>query len=158
MKSTRSVFLLIAIACIALLGAAVYYQIVEEMAPCPWCVIQRYIFAGIAIVSLILAFSPEKFHRIGLIITGILALFGTAAAFWLIWVQAHPGLSCGIDPMETALNQYPTAKWFPTLFEANGFCTTLYDDVFGLSIPQWSSAAFIVITIVSFVTLYKKLK
>lgn len=156
MKSTKSFFLLIALLCLVLLSVAVYLQIVEEMAPCPWCVIQRYIFCGIGIVSLIFAFSARGAQRVGLWLTGLLGLAGVGAAGWLIWVQAHPGLSCGIDPMETALNKYPTARWFPTLFEANGFCTTMYDDILGLSVPQWSGIWFVIITLATLLVIVKR--
>lgn len=156
MKSTKSFFLLIALICIALLCGAVYFQIVEEMAPCPWCVIQRYIFCGIAIISIIFAFAPRAAQKLGLWLVTLLGLGGIGAASWLIWVQAHPGLSCGIDPMETALNKYPTAHWFPTLFEANGFCTTMYDDIMGLSVPQWSCVWFVIITIATVIVLAKR--
>lgn len=156
MKSTKTYFLLIALFCIALLCGAVYFQVVEEMAPCPWCVIQRYIFCAIAIISLIFAFAPHTAQRIGLWLVSLLGLAGIGAASWLIWVQAHPGLSCGIDPMETALNKYVTARWFPTLFEANGFCTTMYDDIMGLSIPQWSCISFVIITLATVIVLIKR--
>jgi len=63
MKSTKSSLLLVALICIALLGAALYLQIVQEMAPCPLCIIQRYLFAAIAIICIILPFclpAPPK--------------------------------------------------------------------------------------------------
>ena len=54
MKSSKSLFLSVALLCIALLGAALYLQIVEEMMPCPLCIIQRYLFVAIAIIAIVL--------------------------------------------------------------------------------------------------------
>ena len=156
MKSTKSLFLFIAFICVALLAGAVYLQVVEEMAPCPWCVIQRYIFTAIALVCLVFAFLPHTLHRLGLALAALLSAAGTGAAGWLLWVQAHPGVSCGIDPMETSLNTFLPAQWFPTLFQADGLCTTVYDNIVGLSVSQWACVAFIALTIVLGVSALKR--
>jgi len=84
------------------------------------------------------------------------ALSGIGAAGWHLWVKAHPAMSCGIDPMETSLNTIPTAKLLPFLFQANGFCTTEYDPIFGLSIPQWSLIWFAMFAIVLGYVLFKR--
>jgi disulfide bond formation protein DsbB len=148
MKPSKSLFLFVAALSIALLVFAVYLQIVEEMAPCPWCVIQRYIFVAIAAVSLIGVFAPNSVLRLAGIVAALLSTAGTAAAGWLLWVQAHPGVSCGIDPMETSLNTLLPAQWFPTLFKADGLCTTIYDNILGLSVSQWAFVWFIILTLV----------
>lgn len=148
MKSSKTLLLFVALVCIALLGGALYLQVVEEMAPCPWCVIQRYLFAAIALVCLVFAFMPHALHRIGLAIAAMLGIAGIGAAGWLLWVQAHPGASCGIDPMETSLNTLLPAQWFPTLFQADGLCTTVYDNILGLSVSQWACVAFVGLTAV----------
>jgi len=71
-------------------------------------------------------------------------------------VQAHPGTSCGVDPLETSLNTIATAKMFPQLFRADGFCSTPYDPILGLSIPQWSLIWFAIIAIVLGRSLFKR--
>src|SRR5450830_1833495 len=136
MKSSKSLFLSVALLCIALLGAALYLQIVEEMMPCPLCIIQRYIFA----------FLPPGSAKLGAGLGVLAALGGIATAGWHLWVQAHPGTSCGIDPLETSLNTIPTANMFPTLFKADGLCANPYPFL-GLSIPQWSLLWFAIIAI-----------
>ena len=75
------------------------------------------------------------------------ALTGGGVAVWHMWVKAHPTVSCGIDPMETSLNQIVTAKLLPILFKADGFCSTEYDPILGLSIPQWSFVWFVAFTL-----------
>jgi len=146
MKSSKSLLLSVAILCIALLGAALYLQIVEEMMPCPLCIIQRYLFAAIAIICIVFAFLPSGSSRAGAGLGLLAALGGIATAGWHLWVQAHPGTSCGIDPLETSLNTIPTAKLFPMLFKADGLCATPYPFL-GLSIPQWSLIWFAIIAL-----------
>ncbi len=147
MKTSKPLLLAIALVCIALLGAALYLQFVKHMLPCPWCVIQRYAYVAVALICLVSMALPAGGRRIGAGLGSLAALAGAGAAVWLIWVQAHPEVTCGIDPMETSLNTFPTAQWLPFLFKADGFCTTEYPPILGLSIPQWSLFWFLVFAI-----------
>lgn len=146
MKSSRSLLLCVALLCVALLGVALYLQIVEEMLPCPLCVIQRYLFAAIALICIVSASLPPGAVRTGAGLGLLGALGGVASAGWHLWTQAHPGMSCGIDPLEASLNTMPTARLIPLLFKADGLCATPYPFL-GLSIPQWSLIWFAVIAL-----------
>ena len=148
MNSQKIWLLTVALFCFGLLGAALYVQYVLYMFPCPWCVIQRYAFFMISLTCLISAFLSPGAARRGSVFGVLFALGGAGAAIWLIWLQAHPSASCGIDPVETSLNQFPAAKLLPLLFEANGMCATEYDPIFGLTVPRWSLLSFIAIIIV----------
>jgi protein subunit release factor B len=93
-----------------LVGAALYLQHAKDMLPCPLCVIQRYLFLGIGDLQ-----PDRRFER-----------QNQGRRRWRCWragrpghrrqalyVLAHPGFSCGIDPMETILNKIPTATCCP---------------------------------------------
>jgi disulfide bond formation protein DsbB len=144
MPSSRNALLLIAAVSIALVGAALYLQHAKDMLPCPLCVIQRYLFLGIAIFSLIGAFA----NKIKVLATLALlcALGGLGVVGKHLYVLAHPGFSCGIDPMETMLNKVPTATMLPWLFRADGLCEAAQDTVLGLNVPQWSAVWFVLLT------------
>lgn len=145
MKSSKPLFLLVALVCVALLGFAMYLQIVEEMQPCPLCVIQRYMFVLIAAFSLIAWSAPSPASR-GSAALGLLsAIGGAGTAIWHLYVKAHPGVSCTTDPLETAINQLPTAKLLPQVFTADGFCSAPWPPVLGLQIPTWSLIWFIIL-------------
>lgn len=148
MKTTKPLLLAVALVSIALIGSAVYLQVFERMRPCPWCVIQRYAFALIALTCLVFAALPARAGRLGAGLAFLESLAGLGAASWLLWVKAHPSVSCGIDPVETALNKIATARWLPMLFEANGECTTEYPPILGLTVAQWSFAWFIILAAV----------
>jgi disulfide bond formation protein DsbB len=156
MKSSKILLIAIAVACLALLGGAVYLQLVRYMLPCPWCVIQRYIFLAIAVICLITALLPASATRIGAALGTLTALGGCGAAGWLVWVQAHPSVSCGIDPMETSLNKIFSAKLLPVLLKADGMCSTEYEPILGVSLPQWSLTAFVVFTIVLGIVAFRR--
>jgi disulfide bond formation protein DsbB len=144
MPSSRTLLLVIAAACFALIGAALYLQHVKDMLPCPLCVIQRYLFLAVGVCSLVGALGGKNKAGAGLALLG--ALGGLAVVGKHLYVLAHPGFSCGIDPMETALNKIPTATMLPWLFRADGLCENARDTLLGLSIPQWSAVWFALLT------------
>ncbi|MBV8624609.1 disulfide bond formation protein B [Herbaspirillum sp. NPDC087042] len=156
MKSSKPVFLLVALVCIALLGFAMYLQIVEEMQPCPLCVIQRYMFVLVAAFALLGYFMPLPARRAGAALGVLAALGGAGTAIWHLYVKAHPGVSCTTDPLETALNQLPTAKLWPQMFTADGFCSAPWPPVFGLQIPTWSLIWFVLLALVLLVQVFAR--
>ncbi len=156
MKSTKLPLIVIALACFALIGGALYFQIVEYMLPCPWCVIQRYAFIAVAITCLLSACLSPRAAKRGTWLAMLFSVLGAGAAGWHVWIKAHPSISCGLDPVETSLNHIFTAKLIPVLFRADGICTTEYDPLFGLSLPQWSLVWFIAFTIALFLLARRK--
>lgn len=148
MTLSKSLLLAIAALCIALLGGALYLQYVKDMQPCPLCVIQRYAFVAIAVICLVFAILPRVLSRLGAALASLAALAGAGSAGWHLWIKAHPGTSCGIDPLETALNALPSAKWLGFLFNADGLCAATYPPILGLSIPQWSLTWFLILAFV----------
>jgi disulfide bond formation protein DsbB len=135
MIHTRSLLLSIALAAFGLIGVALYLQHGLDMLPCPLCVIQRYLFLAIGVCALIGAYGKPK---VGAGLGLLAALGGLYTAGDHLYILAHPGLSCGIDPVETFLNKIPTATYLPFLFRADGLCEDALAPWFGLSIPQWS--------------------
>ena len=148
MKTSRSVFLAVAAAALALLGVALYLQHVLEMQPCPLCVMQRYAFFAIALICLVAAFLQGTAEKVGAGLGLVAALGGAGIAGWHLWVKAHPAVSCGVDPLETSLNKIFSAELLPFLFKADGFCTTEYAPILGLSIPQWALIWFLAFALV----------
>ena len=58
---TRAVFGLIAVACAALVATAIFYMQEElGLEPCPMCVLSRYTFIGIGLVSLAAAIHAPR--------------------------------------------------------------------------------------------------
>jgi disulfide bond formation protein DsbB len=143
MPASRKILLLIAAVSLALVGAALYLQHAKEMLPCPLCIIQRYLFLGVAIFSLVGAFTNKLKLWAGVALLSALGGLGVASKH--LYVIAHPGFSCGIDPMETVLNRIPTATLLPYVFRADGLCEAALDNVLGLSVPQWSALWFVIL-------------
>lgn len=145
MPRSRSALLAIALISFALIGVALYLQHAKDMLPCPLCVIQRYLFLGVGIAALVGALSDKI--RAGAAVALLAALGGLGVAGRHLYVLANPGFSCGIDPMETALNKIPTANLMPWLFRAEGLCENAGDTIVGLSVPQWSAVWFVLLAL-----------
>ena len=144
MPTSRHVLILISLVSFALIGAALYLQHAKDMLPCPLCVIQRYLFIGVGIFSLVGA--AARWMKTFTALALACALGGLGYVAEHLYVLAHPGFSCGIDPRETMLNELPTATALPALFRADGLCEAAQDTVLGLNVPQWSAVWFALLT------------
>lgn len=142
MKTSKPVLFAVGVISLSLVGFALYLQHVKGQMPCPLCVIQRYVFLALALVCFVFAAMPRGATRLGASLGVLTALGGAGVAGWHVWVKAHPSVSCGIDPLETSLNKFPTAELMPFVFKADGLCSAEYPDILGLSNPQWSLVWF----------------
>lgn len=148
MKTSKPILVAVGVISLALVGFALFLQHAKGQMPCPLCVIQRYLFISLAAVCFLFAALPRGVTRFGASLGAMTALGGAGVAGWHVWVKANPSVSCGIDPLETALNKYPTAELMPFLFKADGFCSAEYPAILGLSNPQWSLIWFVTLALV----------
>ncbi|MFZ6770517.1 disulfide bond formation protein B [Undibacterium sp. Di26W] len=142
MNLSKKILLSIAVICIALLGAALYLQIVEKMLPCPYCIFQRYAFALVAVFCIVAVGLQGAGHRLATGMALISSMVGLAAAGKHVWIMSTPSMSCGIDPLETGLNKMLMAQVWPAMFRADGLCETPYPPTLGLSLPAWAAIFF----------------
>jgi disulfide bond formation protein DsbB len=155
--SNKPLLFICASASFALLGYGLYLQHVLDMAPCPYCILQRYAFAAVGIAALCGALSRSNgFIKAWSGLAALAALTGTGLAIYLLYVQSNPSVSCGIDPMETALNKILPALWLPSVFKAEGLCSAQYPPILGLSIAQWALVWFVVFSIALIVGVFKR--
>lgn len=154
MLKNRTLLIAIALACFTVIGVALYYQHVKFMAPCPFCVIQRYAFLFAGIFALVAAMVQRQKPWIALALAS--ALGGAFTVYKHLDVIANPGFSCGIDPKTTFLNKLFTAQVLPSVFEADGLCESAGEAVMGLSIPHWSAVWFAIITVALIVALVRR--
>ena len=154
MPNNRTLLTALGLICFALIGAALYLQHAMDLLPCPLCVIQRYAFLLAGVFALLAAWTgPARlFNALAL----VASLTGLGFVGKHLYVLAHPGFSCGIDPMETFLNKIPTATAMPWLFRADGLCENATDGLFGVGIPQWSAIWFVILSLALIYTLLRR--
>jgi disulfide bond formation protein DsbB len=123
--------------------------------PCPLCILQRVGYLGIAIFCfLAVGIHPLRklFHGFAV----VAAAYGLSVAARQVWLMSHPETSCGIDPLETWINQFQVVKGLPWLFKADGLCSAQLPAILGLQVPEWSLLWFGVFLLILLLTLFRK--
>ncbi|MCF5141896.1 disulfide bond formation protein B [Pseudomonas sp. WS 5532] len=152
----RRFLVLLGIICLALIGGALYMQVVLGEAPCPLCILQRYALLLIAIFAFIGAAMRRKSAVTvfeGLVVLS--AVGGVAVAGHHVYTQFFPEVSCGVDVLQPIVDELPLAKVFPLGFQVDGFCSTPYPPILGLSLAQWALVAFVLTVILVPLGIYR---
>jgi disulfide bond formation protein DsbB len=148
LRREKQALALLGIVCLALIGGALYMQVVLGEAPCPLCILQRYALLFIAIFAFI---GAAMRGRVGITVCEVLVMLsavgGVVAAGRHVYIQSHPTESCGIDVLQPIVDGLPLASMFPLGFQVAGFCETPYPPVLGLSLAQWALIAFVLTVI-----------
>lgn len=143
------IFTLIFLACVAILGFALYLQHVKDLEPCPWCVVQRLLYIAVGLICLVAAL-----HRPGPVIATFYAMLGAAtalggalAAGYHVYLQADEARAraCAGSAVERFLDQTDVGSWIPPLLQYDGPCTLVDWSFLWLSIPEWSFVCFVVL-------------
>jgi disulfide bond formation protein DsbB len=148
----RIIFLTVFLICAGSLVYALYLQLVKNLLPCPLCVAQRLSYWVIGLTAIVaVAHNPRALGR--RLYSGVMivaALVGGVVATRHSWLVRYPeSFECGISPEERLLNSLPIARWWPTMFEANGDCSESSWELMSLTIPDWSAILFILMAIMS---------
>ena len=149
--ASRRVFALIFLICVGLLAFALYLQHWKGLDPCPWCVVQRLGFMLVGLIALVGAIHGPA--RPGTAVYSILGLVaaaaGAAAGAYHVYLQSDPvrAAKCIGSPVELILDRLQIGKLAPSLLQYDGPCTLKPWSVLGLSIPEWSTAWFVILAI-----------
>lgn len=150
-------FFLVAVACAAMVGYALYVQHVEFLEPCPLCIFQRVAFMWIGAVALLAAIhNPATFGRW---IYGILLALGAVAGIGIagrhVWLQnLPPGQvpDCGMG-LNYMLETMPFAQVLKEVFYGSGECAEVDWTLLGLSMPSWTLLWYTGFTVVTIMVL-----
>jgi disulfide bond formation protein DsbB len=145
------------------LGLVVFALILQQVgyqgvkfSPCPLCILQRVGYLGITVTCFLAAGFPAPlrkwFHGLAIVAAG----YGLSIAGRQVWLLSHPETSCGIDPLETWINQFQLVKNLPWLFKADGLCSAQLPPILGLQVPEWSLIWFSVLLLVLLLAFFQK--
>ncbi|WP_157271740.1 disulfide bond formation protein B [Azohydromonas aeria] len=136
---------LIALASVAAIGAALVSQHVFGMEPCPWCVLQRLIFAAMALGALA-AWSANApgLRRLALALTALLSLSGVAAALWQHFVAAS-STSCNLTLADRVIAMLGLDASLPEVFQPRASCADAAVDLLGVPYEFWSLALYVLL-------------
>lgn len=137
------VLLLLAAASVAALGIALVSQHIFDMQPCPWCVLQRAVFAAIALVALAGAMLPQRLARCGaLLATDLLATAGAGAALWQHFV-AKSSSSCKLTLADRIVSGLQLDALAPEVFAPRASCADAAVNLLGIPYEFWSLGLFL---------------
>jgi protein dithiol:quinone oxidoreductase len=146
LSKQRTIFIFGFLLCLGLMAAALYFQYVMKLEPCPLCIIQRLFVIGAGVVLLAGALHNPKMwgRRIYGILTALLAASGAAVATRHVWLQSLPPdqvPECG-PGLDYMLQAFPFTKTLQLVLRGSGECAKVDWTFFGLSIPAWTLIFF----------------
>lgn len=142
----RLLVLVVAFVALSLLGS-LFFQHVLNLEPCPLCIIQRVAIMGVGVFALLGLLARGRVGQ--LLATGLaatVAIAGAGVAAWHSWILKFPpeSMSCG-RPFEWFHEDFPLATWLPKLFAGEGDCIRVDWSLLGLTIPNLSLIAFVLL-------------
>jgi disulfide bond formation protein DsbB len=151
--SPRIVFAAIFVACLALVGTAIFYfQEQLGLEPCPMCILQRYAFLAVGFVALVAAIHAPYGATLKAyaVVIALLAAAGAGVAIRHSYLQHFPPLreTCGTD-LDFLLNTFSIAEAFPKIFAGTGSCSKVDWRFLGLSIPEWALVWFVLFALMA---------
>ena len=142
-------FVVMALACLAAVGAALVAQHALDMQPCPWCILQRVIFLAVAVLCLVAAAWASRGGRA--VLGGaalLLALSGVAAAWWQHAVAAKSA-SCNLTLADKIITALKLDSLLPAVFGVTANCADAAVAVLGVPFEFWSLALFALLGLVA---------
>jgi len=144
----RRLYLAVAVAALGLIAAALFMQHVVGLNPCPLCILQRVAYLSLAIASGLAAWRTPRSSTLGFAVAALLfALTGAGIAAWHVRIKSMPELlSCG-PGLGAMLENFPLTQVLPRIFRGSGDCADAAAVLFGMSLPAWSLAGFLVLAL-----------
>lgn len=136
---------LVGLVSLGAVGAALVSQHVFGMKPCPWCILQRLIFAVIGVLCLVGAVLRARWAVVG---TGsaavLLAGLGAVAAVYQHFVAAKSA-SCNLTLADRIVSTTQLDGLLPEVFEVRASCADAAVNLIGVPYEFWSFALFVLI-------------
>jgi disulfide bond formation protein DsbB len=138
---------LVGLLSLAAVGAALVSQHVFGMKPCPWCILQRLVFAVIGIVCLAGAALRMRPAVAGTgFLAAVLAGLGAVAALYQHFVAARSA-SCNLTLADRIVSGTRLDALLPEVFEVRASCAEAAVDLLGVPYEFWSLTLFVVIAV-----------
>ena len=157
---SRSLYVLVFLACATLIGVALYFEHIEGLEPCPLCIVQRVMIILIGAVCFFAAVHNPRsaWRRLYELAIIIFSVAGAAVAGRHVWIQHLPEdqiPECG-PGLEFMLKRFPLQKVIEKVLSGSGECAEVVWTWLGLSIPGWTLVIFTGFAIVGFVLLLSR--
>ena len=145
MISQRLFFFIISGISALLIFAALALQYLENIAPCPMCILQRFAFIAIGLIAFVAGVhNPAKSGKLYYYMIMIsCCVAGGAISIRHLYLENNPPelFDCGAD-LGYLLEAFPLTKIFPMIFRGTGDCSEVPWTFMGMSLAAWALAWF----------------
>lgn len=160
MLSSQRLFLLGFLFCASMAGVAGYFQIIDNLEPCPLCILQRVFTMLVGLVLLIAVVHNPKHIGIRIygFLSGLFALLGASISARHIWLQNLPEdqvPSCG-PGLNFMLDNFPLGDTINMVLRGSGECAEVLWTFMGVSIPGWTLLAFALLATLSLSQVFRR--
>ena len=140
------VLVVIGLLSLGAVGVAAIAQYAFDMQPCPWCVLQRFIYIVVGVLALLAAALPGIARSLfaGLAFLG--ALSGIASALWQ-QLHAVSEASCDLSLAERIVSGLQLDRLVPQLFIAYASCGDAAVSVLGIPFAVWSCILYVILAL-----------
>ena len=157
-KTASRLLHLIALLCVAALAVALISQHVFDMRPCAWCVLQRLIFAVIALVcwlGILIGRLAPIVQRCAAGLVVALGIGGVTAA-WYQYTVAAKLFSCDLTFADRFMVQSGLDAGIPWLFGIFASCMDARVSLLGIEYALWSMALFVLVALLALAALLQR--
>lgn len=127
-------------------GLAALAQYAFDMQPCPWCVLQRFIYIVVGVLALIGAVLSNTPRRVAIGLALLGALSGIASALWQQLAAANEN-SCDLSLAERITTALHLDRLLPQLFIAYASCADAAVSVLHIPFAVWSCAMYVILAL-----------
>jgi len=131
---------------LAAVGLAAIAQYAFDMQPCPWCVLQRFIYIVVGVLALVAAALPGLGRRLFIVLALLGSLCGLASA---LWQQLHAvnEASCAMTLADRIMTGLHLDSLLPQLFTAYASCADAAVSVLGIPFAVWSCLLYVILAL-----------
>lgn len=131
-----------AVACLAMLGYALFTEFVQGLQPCPLCIFQRITVLALGIVFLAAGIhNPRRrgwaWVYVSLIAIAALATVGIAGRHVYIQMQPPGSIAACGAPLNVLMQMFHVWTVIAKVLHAGGECAVVNWTFLGLSMPAW---------------------
>jgi disulfide bond formation protein DsbB len=139
------------------IGIAVLAQYAFDMQPCPWCVLQRFIYIVVGVFALVGALLSNTARRVAIGLALLGTFCGIASALYQQLAAVNEN-SCDLSLAERITVGLHLDRLLPQLFIAYASCADAAVSVLGIPFAVWSCAMYVILALLLAWTLRAAMK
>jgi disulfide bond formation protein DsbB len=151
------VLVVIGVLSLGAVALAALAQYAFDMQPCPWCVLQRFIYIVVGVLALLGAVLSNTPRRIAIGLALLGTLCGIASALYQQLAAVNEN-SCDLSLAERITVGLHLDRLLPQLFIAYASCADAAVSVLGIPFAVWSCAMYVILALLLAWTLRASLK